>query len=47
MPRKPVKGEKKTKFISRCIRYLMKKEGKDHSQAAAICYSMWEERNKK
>ena len=38
-------GEKETEdeFISRCIRYVVN-EGKDQEQAAAICYSKWENR---
>jgi hypothetical protein len=41
-------GEKETEdeFISRCIRYVVN-EGKDQEQAAAICYSKWENRFEK
>lgn len=38
----PKKGEKESDFIPRCIAYVVG-EGKDQSQAAAICYSMWEQ----
>lgn len=37
---KPRKGEKKQKFISRCIRFLVK-EGRSQKQASAICYTTW------
>ncbi len=39
-------GEKETEeeFIPRCIEYVVS-EGKDQEQAAAICYSMWKNRN--
>lgn len=45
MPR-PKKGESKEQFISRCIAYLVGKEGKDQAQATAICYSLWEQYQK-
>lgn len=38
----PGKGEKKDEFIPRCIAYVTG-EGKDTEQAAAICYSIWEQ----
>ena len=38
----PVKGESKDAFIPRCISYVVS-EGKDAGQAAAICYSMWDQ----
>jgi hypothetical protein len=38
----PAKGESKDAFIPRCISYVVS-EGKDAGQAAAICYSMWEQ----
>lgn len=41
MPVPPRKGESKDAFINRCIRYIVKNEGKSETQAAAICYSMW------
>lgn len=40
---KPKAGEDKTEFISRCIAYLIDNEGKEQDQAAAMCYSMWEQ----
>jgi hypothetical protein len=39
---KPSGGESQDAFISRCIPVLIK-EGKPEDQAAAICYSSWEE----
>ena len=38
----PAKGERKDDFIPRCISYVVS-EGKDAGQAAAICYSMWDQ----
>ena len=38
----PSKGEHETDFIPRCISYVVG-EGKDQEQAAAICYSIWEQ----
>ena len=38
----PGKGERKDAFIPRCVAYVVG-EGKDAEQAAAICYSMWEQ----
>ncbi|MFO0453795.1 MAG: hypothetical protein ACK52I_34930, partial [Pseudomonadota bacterium] len=40
----PGEAETKEEFIPRCIEYAVG-EGKDQEQAAAICYSMWENRN--
>lgn len=40
---KPEAGEDKSEFISRCIAYLVKNENKEQDQAAAMCYSMWEQ----
>ena len=37
----PSKGEHETDFIPRCISYVVS-EGKDQEQAAAICYSIWD-----
>lgn len=45
MPAPPKKGESKDKFISRCISYIVKNEGKPRNQAVAICNSMWRRRN--
>ena len=39
----PSAGETESEFISRCIPVVIG-EGKDGDQAAAICYSYWEER---
>ena len=38
----PNKGERKDDFIPRCISYVIT-EGKEAGQAAAICYSMWDQ----
>lgn len=38
----PAKGEHKDAFIPRCVSYVVG-EGKDPEQAAAICYSMWDQ----
>lgn len=40
----PGPTESEEEFIPRCIEYMIG-EGKDQDQAAAICYSMWENRN--
>jgi hypothetical protein len=40
----PGETESKDDFISRCIEYIVG-EGTDQDQAAAICYSKWENRN--
>jgi hypothetical protein len=40
---KPEAGEDKQEFISRCIAYLVKNEDKEQDQAAAMCYSMWDQ----
>jgi len=37
----PTEGESKDDFIARCIPVLVK-EGKDQTQATAICYSLWD-----
>ena len=39
---KPRKGEKRNKFMSRCISDVIG-EGKDQKQAVAMCFSMWTE----
>jgi len=38
MPTPPRKGESSKDYISRCIRYLIKNEGKTPKQAAGQCY---------
>jgi len=43
----PREGEKQKDFISRCISYIIKKEGKKRDQAVAICHSLWEEKKSK
>lgn len=47
MPSPPRKGESQQDFISRCISYLRKREGKSADQAAGQCYGMWRSRNSK
>ena len=39
----PSKGEKESEFIPRCISILIN-EGTDQEQAAAICYSKWNDK---
>ena len=39
----PSKGEHESEFIPRCISILIK-EGSDQEQAAAICYSKWNDK---
>jgi hypothetical protein len=39
----PSKGEHESEFIPRCISILIK-EGNDQEQAAAICYSKWNDK---
>jgi hypothetical protein len=46
LPVKP--NETQKEFVSRCIETEMKNGAtKDNRQAAAICYSKWQNRNKK
>jgi hypothetical protein len=42
----PNAGESESEFIPRCIEYVVG-EGKDQDQAAAICYSKWENKDQK
>jgi len=45
---KPVKGEKKQHFVSRCVSYLHHVEGvKDDDHAIAKCYGIYEQWKKK
>ena len=44
MPIKVKPSETQDQFISRCIGVEVS-SGKDQDQAAAICYSYWENRN--
>lgn len=39
----PKKGQEKDEYISECIANLISKEGYEQEQAAAICYSKWDE----
>ena len=41
----PTGGETQDEFIGRCIGVLVGDEGYEQDQAAAICYSTWENRN--
>jgi hypothetical protein len=38
----PKKGENKKKFVSRCVKKVMKVDNMPKDQAAAICYTKWE-----
>lgn len=42
----PGKNEKEQEFIARCVPIVLE-EGKEQKQAVAICYSLWQNRNKK
>jgi hypothetical protein len=46
MPR-PLKGEKKSSFIARAIRYLIRKEGLAREHAVAKAHGIWEQSKKK
>jgi len=39
----PKAGESKQEYISRCIPYMIKNEGKEKDQAVAMCYAFWKE----
>lgn len=39
---KPLKNEKKSEYIGRCVKQVMK-EGKTQKQALGQCYGMWEQ----
>ena len=41
------KGEKKSEYISRAIRYMIKHEGLTSDQAKGKAYGMWEQHVKK
>jgi len=44
----PKKSEKKSDFISRCMRdSTMKKEHKEQDQRSAVCYNKWDNSKKK
>lgn len=48
MPTPPRPGEREKDFINRCIPVVINDgTAKDPQQAAAICYSMWEDAKKK
>jgi hypothetical protein len=42
----PGESESQDEFVSRCIGVLVGDEGYEQEQAAAVCYSKWENRNK-
>jgi hypothetical protein len=42
----PGESETQDEFVSRCIGVLVGDEGYEQEQAAAVCYSKWENRNK-
>jgi hypothetical protein len=42
----PGQSENQDEFVSRCIGVLVGDEGYEQEQAAAVCYSKWENRNK-
>lgn len=46
MPAPPGAKESQNEFLSRCISYLIKHEGKTSKQAAGQCYGMWRQRHK-
>ena len=37
----PLPYERQEEFINRCIPELIEKEGRDKSQATAVCYQIW------
>jgi hypothetical protein len=41
---KPLSGESEDEFIGRCMSVLIGDEGKPEDQAAAMCYSMWDQK---
>ena len=43
----PRSNESQKSYISRCIAYLIKNEGKTKEQAAGQCYGMYEQVRKK
>lgn len=43
MPTPPREGESRKEFTARCAKYMAENHPeKDHDEALAICYSMWE-----
>jgi len=46
-PKYPRENEDKNNYISRCVKYLMDKEGKSQKQALGQCYGMWREGKRK
>lgn len=43
MPSPLKKDESKQEFLSRCISYIIKREGKSQAQSVAICNSMYKQ----
>jgi hypothetical protein len=39
----PERGETKEEYISRCIPYMIKNEGKKQDQAVAMCHAFWKQ----
>ena len=37
----PLLNERQEEFINRCIPEIVNEEGKDKSQATAMCYQIW------
>ena len=37
----PEKGETEKEYLKRCIPYMIKHEGRERTQSAAICYSKY------
>ena len=37
----PLLYERQEDFVGRCVEELITEEGKDKSQAVAICYQIW------
>jgi hypothetical protein len=42
----PKKNEEKGKYISRCVKYCVTKEGMKTKQALGKCYGMWRQKHK-
>ena len=44
---KPKPNESKKDYISRCIAYVVKNEGKKQDQAYNICQGLWDKHHKR
>ena len=40
----PLPYERQEDFVGRCVEELITEEGKDKSQAVAMCYQIWNRR---